>query len=58
MDLTGNYWGTSDPEVIAEGILDHNDNEDLGFFIQFEPFSSEPLAEENPSLDGFKAMFR
>ncbi len=58
MDLTGNYWGTTDPEVIAEGILDHNDNEDLGFFIQFEPFSSEPLAEENPSLDGFKAMFR
>ncbi len=58
MDLTGNYWGTTDPEVIAEGILDHNDNEDLGFFIEFEPFSSEPLAEENPSLDGFKAMFR
>ena len=58
MDLTGNYWGTTDPEVIAEGILDHNDNEDLGFFIQFEPFSSEPLAEEKPSLDGFKAMFR
>jgi Right handed beta helix region len=59
LDLTNNYWGTSEPDSVAAWIFDANDVGGPRFgIVDFEPFSATPLPTESPSFDGFKAMFR
>lgn len=38
LDFTGNYWGTDDPEQIAEWIWDGNDDSYILAVVDFEPF--------------------
>ncbi|MCA9565740.1 MAG: hypothetical protein KC561_19720, partial [Myxococcales bacterium] len=46
IDLRNNYWGTNDPDLIAEWIWDHNDDPELAGSVLFEPFSDTPLPTE------------
>ncbi|MBU8922553.1 MAG: right-handed parallel beta-helix repeat-containing protein [Bacteroidales bacterium] len=62
IDMTNNYWGTTDTDSIAAWIYDGNDEYDpvwgIKAFVVFEPFSTVPLPAEKKSLGGFKSMFR
>jgi hypothetical protein len=61
-DGTMNWWGTPEPELIAEHIWDCHDDPDIGVCIQFEPFCMSPGCEPTPvepvSWGAIKAMFR
>jgi len=57
-DLTANYWGTTDPEAIAELIWDGNDDPSLMTTVDFLPLADGPVAEEPTSWGDLKAMFR
>jgi hypothetical protein len=59
IDLTNNYWGTTDAAEIASWIYDRNDDPvNIKGTVLFEPFSDIPLPVEKKSLGSFKAMFR
>jgi Right handed beta helix region len=62
LDMTNNYWGTTEPDSIAAWIHDGNDEYDpiwgIKAFVNFEPFSAVPLDTEKKSIGGFKSMFR
>lgn len=53
IDATDNYWGQTDPSLIAAGIYDHSDNSGLGI-VSFSPYlsTSDPCA---PSPIGWGA---
>lgn len=57
-DFTGNYWGTTDPAEVAEMIWDINDDPTMNSIVNYLPMADGPLATEDISLDGLKAMFR
>ena len=57
-DLTNNYWGTSDADVIAELIWDGNDDSSVLSFVDYEPFSAHPLPTEETTWGDLKAMYR
>ena len=63
LNMENNSWSDTIglypwPGVIGRYIWDYQDDPGLKVLIDFEPFSDHILAEEKPSLDGFKAMFR
>ncbi len=61
LDATMNWWGTTDPEEIAEGILDRNDT-GTGWIVLFEPFCAapgcDPSTAESRSWGAIKALYR
>ncbi len=58
VDLTGNYWGISNPDSIASRIRDSSDDPALNVIVQFEPFANDPLAPRNSTLGNVKWRFR
>jgi len=60
INLSNNYWGTTDSTAIADWILDKNDDSSMINEVQFLPFSADPLPVEGlkKSFGGMKAMFR
>lgn len=58
IDMSGNYWGTSNPDSIAAWIYDGRDNPSIYAYVQFEPFSTTPLPTEKKSLGGVKGLYR
>ncbi len=58
VDLTDNYWGTTDPEEIAAGIFDGHDDSDINAFVLFDPFAPGSVPTERLTFDGLKALFR
>ena len=58
IDMTNNWWGTSDPDSIQAWILDRSDNELIGTVIEWDPFNDESVAVEKKSLGGLRSMFR
>ena len=58
LDLAHNWWGTDDPQQIADAIYDLNDDPDLLLEVVFAPFLDEPTANEARSLSDIKALFR
>ncbi len=44
LDLSGNWWGTTDKASIADSMFDKNKDTALGR-VRFEPFLSEPVAD-------------
>ena len=58
LDMTNNYWGSSDPDSIQNLIFDRNDNEGACYYVDFEPFHDESTPNQNTSFGGMKALFR
>ena len=60
LDMSGNWWGTTERDSIAAWIHDGNDVifPPLECRVDFEPFSSVPLPTERESLGGFRSLFR
>ncbi len=58
LDLTNNYWGTTDVEEIAAHIIDGNDLPNSNLIVDFEPIADGPVPTAQTTLDGLKAMYR
>ncbi|MBK7190626.1 MAG: right-handed parallel beta-helix repeat-containing protein [bacterium] len=52
VDMTGNYWGTANPDSISAWIVDGHDivSPQIHGFVNFQPFSSVPVPTERTSL--------
>ena len=58
LDMTGNYWGTTDGDQIAEWIFDGHDDPSIQAFVNYEPFEQQPIGTEPATLGRVKAMYR
>jgi hypothetical protein len=59
IDLTDNYWGTTDGDQIAEWILDGHDQPNMiNAFVEYEPFASAPIGTEQQSWGRVKTLYR
>jgi hypothetical protein len=56
IDMENNWWGTADPEAIAQEINDSLDHADLYATIDFEPWAGAVPAA-SLSWSGLKALF-
>lgn len=57
-DLTNNYWGTTDPDLIDEWIHDQNDDPSVNTLVDYLPLADGPVPTDSATLGGIKAMFR
>jgi len=57
-DFRNCYWGTDEPDSIQAWILDGNDDPDLNYIVDWEPFATESTPVEKTSLGDLKALFR
>lgn len=57
-DFRGNYWGTTDGDLIASLILDGHDDPLIRAEVLYEPFSGGPVGTEKTAWGDVKAMFR
>ncbi len=62
LDMTGNWWGTTEPDSIAAWIHDGNDvmwppGGLVECTVDFQPFATGPVPNEKQSLGGLKALF-
>jgi len=61
-DCTMNWWGSLDPDAIAEGIRDANDDPYLHVTVLFDPYCRRPgcgpTPVESDSWGAIKALFR
>jgi hypothetical protein len=58
VDLTGNYWGTTDTATLDAWIWDSHDEPAVYAIANYEPFSPIPLPTEKKSLGGVKSLYR
>lgn len=62
VDATMNWWGTTDPDEIAAGIWDAEDDPNVGCYVVFDPWcivpGCDPTAAEPASWGAIKAMYR
>jgi hypothetical protein len=62
LDATMNWWGTTDPDEIAESIWDCEDDPNITSCVLFDPWcvvpGCEPVAVEASSWGTIKAIFR
>lgn len=57
-DMTGNFWGTTDPELVASWIWDQNDDPANFSIVNYLPMADGPVPTEEKSFGSIKAMFR
>lgn len=58
LDLTGNYWGTTDGAAISGSIWDAADQASINCTVQFVPFADGPVPTESTSWGDLKALWR
>ncbi len=58
LDFTNNYWGTNDPEEVADSILDGFDSDDIDMYVLFEPMADGPISTESTTWDELKSLYR
>jgi hypothetical protein len=58
VDMTGNYWGTTDAAQIAEWIYDGNDPSPVFGHVDFIPFLEAPTAAEPKTWGQVKGLYR
>lgn len=58
LDLSHNYWGTTDLEEIAAHIIDGRVLPNSNFIVYFEPVEGGPVSTDLTTLGSLKAMFR
>jgi hypothetical protein len=57
LDMTNNYWGTTDLDEIAEWIWDGYDQDDVEIYIDYEPIADQPVGTEQRSWSDVKALY-
>lgn len=57
IDLTENWWGSTDPGEISEWIWDGNDDPTIKGFVEFEPVLGELVPTETLSFGELKAAY-
>jgi hypothetical protein len=57
-DFTMNYWGSTDPEVVAGWIKDQNDDPTNFSIVTYLPLADGPVATESVNWGSVKSMFR
>jgi len=58
VDMSGNWWGTTDLDELAEWTYDGNDNDLVWMYVIYEPLADGPVSTEATTWGGLKAMFR
>jgi hypothetical protein len=58
LDLTGNWWGTTDTAYIAEHIWDGHDDPQVRIFFDYEPIADGPIPTEGQTWSQVKERFR
>ena len=58
IDLTDNYWGTTESVAIAASIYDNHLWRDLQCKVVYEPFAGSPSPTDRTSWGDVKTMFR
>ncbi len=58
VDMTGNWWGTTDLNELAEWTYDGNDNDLVWIHVNYQPLADGPVSTESTTLEGIKAMYR
>jgi hypothetical protein len=58
LNLTGNYWGTTDGAAISGSIWDAVDQASINCTVQFVPFADGPVPTESTSWGDLKALWR
>ena len=60
VDMRNNYWGTTVTDSIAAWVFDGEDPIDyhLYGYVDYLPFSSNPVSEKQESFGAVKSMFR
>jgi hypothetical protein len=57
-DMTGNFWGTTDPDLVASWIWDQNDDPANFSIVNYLPMADGPVPTEEKNFGSIKAMFR
>lgn len=57
-DMTGNYWGTTNPDLVAGWIWDQNDDPANFSIVNYLPMANGEVPTENSTWGSVKAMFR
>jgi len=57
LDLADNYWGTSEPNQLAQWIWDKNDDPSIQAYVTYEPFSGGPVGTEEKSWGELKTLY-
>ncbi len=57
IDLTENYWGTTDVAEIAARILDYHTNPNYEVIVDFEPMADGPVPTQVRTWSDVKAMW-
>ncbi len=58
VDMSANWWGTTDTDELDEWIYDGNDNDLVWMTVNYLPLADGPVSTKSVTLDGIKAMFR
>jgi hypothetical protein len=56
-DLSNNYWGTADPNQVAQWIWDGIDDPSIKAVVQYLPISTGPIATEPKSWGEVKTLY-
>lgn len=58
LNLSGNYWGTTDTAQLDEWIWDHNDDSRReSFIVDYSPLAETPIPTEKTSFGELKACY-
>ena len=57
-DLTGNYWGTTDPDTVAEWIWDGNDDSSIHSVVNYLPIADGPVPTDARTWSEVKALYK
>jgi hypothetical protein len=58
IDLTNNYWGTTEADSIRAWIRDANDSNLARFVVDYQPYESESTPTERTTWGAVKSLFR
>ncbi len=58
LDMSGNWWGTTDVAVVADSIWDCHDDAEAAHCVAFEPMADGPVRVEAHTWGSVKALFR
>ncbi len=57
LDLTNNYWGTSDANQIAQWIWDKSDDASIQAYVNYEPYAGGPVSTEPKTWGELKTLY-